>query len=232
MGWFCTGFIWLRIITSGRFLWTLHWTFGFHDMLESFWVATQVATSEKGPSSMMLVNEIITPIRISQTHIHIAAARIAQDDLIFINNLAVKREINIIVFKLQNHVGLVYTFKHQVLFSWKDKIHWLVYLPCLDIAVGAFKSGHAVVLKSHPIITFKPTLNTSTRSVSRKAFNFSCTACLSYTGWSVPDSVGKLLPKLCLKRSGSCKHGTQLMAFITGAIHWSWSVKCSSIPWN
>jgi hypothetical protein len=80
-------------------------------------VATQVATSEKGPSSMMLVNEIITPIRISQTHIHIAAARIAQDDLIFINNLAVKREINIIVFKLQNHVGLVYTFKHQVLFS-------------------------------------------------------------------------------------------------------------------
>ncbi|XP_023711534.1 integrin alpha-9 isoform X2 [Cryptotermes secundus] len=58
-----------------------------------------------------------------------------------------------------------------------------------DIAVGAFKSGHAVVLKSHPIITFKPTLNTSTRSVSRKAFNFSCTSCLSYTGWSVPDTV-------------------------------------------
>jgi hypothetical protein len=74
-----------------------------------------VATSEKGLSSMMLVNKIIIPIRISLTHI--AASRIAQDDLIFIKKLAIKWEIYMIAFKLQKHVDLVYTFKYRVQFS-------------------------------------------------------------------------------------------------------------------
>ncbi|PNF29696.1 hypothetical protein B7P43_G13069, partial [Cryptotermes secundus] len=58
-----------------------------------------------------------------------------------------------------------------------------------DIAVGAFESGHAVVLRGHPIITFQPTLATSTTRISMKTSNFSSTACLTYTGPYVPGTV-------------------------------------------
>jgi hypothetical protein len=37
--------IWLRIGTSGGFLWARYWTFGFHKMLRSSWVAEQLADS-------------------------------------------------------------------------------------------------------------------------------------------------------------------------------------------
>jgi hypothetical protein len=46
------GSIWLRIGTSGGPLWTRYWTFGFHDMLESSWVAAQLTASQEGLSSM------------------------------------------------------------------------------------------------------------------------------------------------------------------------------------
>jgi hypothetical protein len=42
------GLIWLRIGTSKRLLWTRWWTFGFHKMLGSFWVAAQLAASQEG----------------------------------------------------------------------------------------------------------------------------------------------------------------------------------------
>jgi hypothetical protein len=46
------GLIWLRIGTSGGLLWTQKWTFGFHKMLGSSWVAEQLAASQEGLSSM------------------------------------------------------------------------------------------------------------------------------------------------------------------------------------
>jgi len=61
----------------------------------------------------------------------------------------------------------------------------------LDVAVGAFESGHVVVLRGQPIITFQPHLTTSTSRISVKTSNFSSTACLSYTGSYVPSTVGK-----------------------------------------
>jgi hypothetical protein len=50
-----TGSIWLRIGTSGGLLWTRWWTFGFHKMVGSYWVAAQLAASQEGLSSMKLV---------------------------------------------------------------------------------------------------------------------------------------------------------------------------------
>jgi hypothetical protein len=47
-----TGFIWLRIRTSGGFLWTWYWTFGFHKVLGNSWVDERLATSQKGLSSV------------------------------------------------------------------------------------------------------------------------------------------------------------------------------------
>lgn len=87
-----------------------------------------------------------------------------------------------------------------------------IFLPFADIAVGAFKSGHAVVLRSHPVIIFKPALTTSTRSVNHKMFDFSCTACLAYTGLHIPDTVGKALcyhnqcVGMCVKKVNDCGH--------------------------
>jgi hypothetical protein len=46
------GLIWLRIDTSGGLLWTRKWTFVFHKMLRSSWVAAQMAASQEGLSSM------------------------------------------------------------------------------------------------------------------------------------------------------------------------------------
>jgi hypothetical protein len=47
-----TGSIWHRIGTSGGPLWTRWWTFGFHKMLGSSWVAAQLAASQEGLSSI------------------------------------------------------------------------------------------------------------------------------------------------------------------------------------
>jgi hypothetical protein len=46
------GLIRLRIRTSGGLLWTRNWTFGFHNMLGSSWVAAQLAASREGLSSV------------------------------------------------------------------------------------------------------------------------------------------------------------------------------------
>jgi hypothetical protein len=50
MGW--SGLIWFRIGTSGGLLWTQYWTFGFHKMLGSSWVAAQLAAPQEGLSSV------------------------------------------------------------------------------------------------------------------------------------------------------------------------------------
>jgi hypothetical protein len=50
-----TASIWLRIRTSGGLLWTRQWTFGFHKILGSSWVAAQLAASQEEFSSMKLL---------------------------------------------------------------------------------------------------------------------------------------------------------------------------------
>jgi hypothetical protein len=48
--------IWLRIGTSGGPLWTRQWTFGFHKIPGSSWVAAQLAASQDGLSSTVFYN--------------------------------------------------------------------------------------------------------------------------------------------------------------------------------
>jgi hypothetical protein len=47
--------IWLGIETSGGLLWTRQWTFGFHKMFWNILVASQLAVSQEGISSIELV---------------------------------------------------------------------------------------------------------------------------------------------------------------------------------
>jgi len=74
----------------------------------------------------------------------------------------------------------------------------------LDVAVGAYESGHAVVLRGQPIITFQPHLTTSTSRISLKTSNFSSTACLSYIGSYVPSTVGKHSWTHHIQRGSTC----------------------------
>jgi hypothetical protein len=46
------GLMWLEIWISGRLLWTRYWTFGFHEMFRSSWVAAQLAAPQEGLSSV------------------------------------------------------------------------------------------------------------------------------------------------------------------------------------
>jgi hypothetical protein len=62
------GLIWLRIGTSGGLLWTRYWTFGFHKMLESTWVAAQLAASQEGLSPTSERAESVRNVR-SQAYI-------------------------------------------------------------------------------------------------------------------------------------------------------------------
>jgi hypothetical protein len=51
--------IWLRIWANGGLLWTWRWTFGIYKILENYWVAVQLATSQEGLSSMDLVGWLV-----------------------------------------------------------------------------------------------------------------------------------------------------------------------------
>jgi hypothetical protein len=44
------GLIWFGIGTSGELLWVWRWTFGFHEMLGSSWVAAQLIAPQEGLS--------------------------------------------------------------------------------------------------------------------------------------------------------------------------------------
>jgi hypothetical protein len=62
-----------------------------------------------------------------------------------------------------------------------------------DIAVGAYKSGHAIVLKARPIIRYEANIIPDVSSIGFSAESFNITACLTYRGKNVPPHVGKFI---------------------------------------
>ncbi|PSN55210.1 hypothetical protein C0J52_00626 [Blattella germanica] len=58
-----------------------------------------------------------------------------------------------------------------------------------DVAVGAFESGHAVLLRAHPIITFHSSLSADVKRIVEKTKSFVVRACLAYSGAYAPESV-------------------------------------------
>jgi len=58
-----------------------------------------------------------------------------------------------------------------------------------DIAVGAYKSGHAIVLKSRPIIKYEASITPDVSSIGYNATSFNIKACLTYRGKTVPPFV-------------------------------------------
>lgn len=62
-----------------------------------------------------------------------------------------------------------------------------------DIAVGAYKSGHAIVLKTRPIIRYEADISPDVSSIGYNATSFNIKACLTYKGKNVPQNVGKFI---------------------------------------
>ncbi|XP_069682684.1 integrin alpha-PS3-like isoform X4 [Periplaneta americana] len=59
----------------------------------------------------------------------------------------------------------------------------------IDVAVGAFKSGHVVLLRSYPVVTLTTTANTSLSQLQGNETEFYMSACFSYAGKDVPQSL-------------------------------------------
>lgn len=62
-----------------------------------------------------------------------------------------------------------------------------------DIAVGAYKSGHAIVLKARPVIRYNASIAPNVSSIGYDATGFNITACITYRGKNVPPDVGKFI---------------------------------------
>lgn len=62
-----------------------------------------------------------------------------------------------------------------------------------DIAVGAYKSGHAIVLKTSPVIRYEANITPDVSSIGYNATSFNIKACLTYRGKNVPPYVGKFI---------------------------------------
>nr|XP_012151781.1 PREDICTED: integrin alpha-9-like isoform X1 [Megachile rotundata] len=62
----------------------------------------------------------------------------------------------------------------------------------LDIAVGAYKSGHAVLLRGKPVVKTELVIKTSPNILPRDAKQFFISICPNYIGYKVPTSQGKL----------------------------------------
>ncbi|KAG8233201.1 hypothetical protein J437_LFUL008964 [Ladona fulva] len=60
---------------------------------------------------------------------------------------------------------------------------------CLDVAVGAYDSGHVVLFRSLPVIKFYANLATNVRRINFDDTEFRAKACISYVGKYAPDSI-------------------------------------------
>lgn len=57
------------------------------------------------------------------------------------------------------------------------------------MAVGAYLSGHAVILKSRPIANIIAKLESTSRQISIDTKFIEITACVTYTGKNVPNNL-------------------------------------------
>jgi hypothetical protein len=62
-----------------------------------------------------------------------------------------------------------------------------------DIAVGAYKSGNAIVLKTRPVIRYEAIITPEVSSIGFNETSFSIKACITYRGRNVPATVGKFI---------------------------------------
>lgn len=71
--------------------------------------------------------------------------------------------------------------------------HIYSYIVFIDIAIGAYKSGHAVILRGKPIVNLKHTLTSSISQVqATDQFSFNVSSCIAFSGINIIPPISKL----------------------------------------
>jgi hypothetical protein len=61
-----------------------------------------------------------------------------------------------------------------------------------DIAIGAYESGHTILLRSHPAVDITATLKTVPEQIRiNDTSPFQSIVCLSYSGIDAPEEIGQ-----------------------------------------
>jgi len=60
-----------------------------------------------------------------------------------------------------------------------------------DIAIGAFKSGHAIIIRSKPVIKLDGSVQLFDSELKNNQKNFTAEICLHYRGMSLPSEISK-----------------------------------------
>lgn len=68
----------------------------------------------------------------------------------------------------------------------------MVFFRYVDIAIGAYKSGHVVVLRSKPVVKTNLTIYTVPSTLQRNISDFFITVCVNYHGYDMANTRGKL----------------------------------------
>lgn len=61
----------------------------------------------------------------------------------------------------------------------------------VDVAVGAFQSGHVILFRAHPVVYFQTAIHTDINQLHGNETDFNVSVCLFYKGTDVPNSLSK-----------------------------------------
>jgi hypothetical protein len=151
-----TGLVWLRIGTGGELLWIPYWTFGFHEMLGNYRVASRLVFS-----SIELLNHkrtvngkpyaYLEPMRASENcqrwgEPYFAVSAISIGDILrkfmkMIMNLRVPKERSV---KFLDWVIIISSYRHIYTY-WRGKNPFYVEFQLVPFFMGSFWKVTAVV---------------------------------------------------------------------------------------
>jgi hypothetical protein len=65
----------------------------------------------------------------------------------------------------------------------------MINILCLDIAIGAYKSGHAIIIRSRPVIELTPTLTLQKDKLKSDHKTLRAEICIGYQGHRAPTKI-------------------------------------------
>jgi len=80
---------------------------------------------------------------------------------------------------------------NKVWYYYFQSIYFNIIYSYADIAVGAYKSGHVIVLRSKPVVRTNLTVYTVPSTLQRNISNFLIEACIEYHSYDTVSTHGE-----------------------------------------